>query len=115
MALAAPFSLRASVTPQPMKLFVPVQAALQPIDAGVFQHQDVLATGDLARLERAGGPSFAPIVDTANYVDIDHTPADTLDKVDHDSLRRNVALMAATTLCQANMEQPIGRSSVPAP
>jgi carboxypeptidase Q len=107
--------LRASVTPQSVKLFAPLQAALQPIGAGVFQRQDVLATGDLAGLERAGVPSFAPIVDTANYFDIHHTPADTLDKVDPDSLRRNVALMAATAWYLANMEQPIGRSSVPAP
>jgi carboxypeptidase Q len=110
-----PFGLRASVTPQSVKLFAPLQAALQPIGAGVFQRQDVLATGDLAGLERAGVPSFAPIVDTANYFDIHHTPADTLDKIDPDSLRRNVALMAATAWYLANMEQPIGRSSVPAP
>ncbi|MEM8514173.1 carboxypeptidase Q [Massilia sp. MP_M2] len=108
-----PFGLRASVTPQSVKLFAPLQAALQPIGAGVFQRQDVLATGDLAGLERAGVPSFAPIVDTARYFDIHHTPADTLDKVDPDSLRRNVALMAATAWYLANMAQPIGRSSVP--
>lgn len=108
-----PFGIRASVLPQSVKLFAPLQAALQPIGAGVFQRQDVLATGDLAGLERAGVPSFAPIVDTSSYFDYHHTPADTLDKVDPDILRRNVALMAATAWYLANMEQPIGRSSVP--
>lgn len=110
-----PFGLRASVTPQSVKLFAPLQAALLPIGAGVFQRQDVLATGDLAGLERAGVPSFAPLVDTSSYFDYHHTPADTLDKVDPDSLRRHVALMTATAWYLANMEQPIGRSSVPEP
>lgn len=110
-----PFGLRASVAPQSVKLFAPLQAALQPIGANVFQRQDVLATGDLAGLERAGVPSFAPLVDTSSYFDYHHTPADTLDKVDPDILRRHVALMAATAWYLANMEQEIGRSSVPRP
>ena len=110
-----PFGMRASVAPQSVKLFAPLQAALQPIGANVFQRQDVLATGDLAGLERAGVPSFAPIVDTSSYFDYHHTAADTLDKVDPDILRRNVALMTATAWYLANMEQEIGRSSVPQP
>ena len=101
--------------PQSVKLFAPLQAALQPIGANVFQRQDVLATGDLAGLERAGVPSFAPVVDTSSYFDYHHTPADTLDKVDPDILRRHVALMTATAWYLANMEQDIGRSSVPKP
>jgi len=110
-----PFGMRASVTPQSVKLFAPLQTALQPIGANVFQRQDVIATGDLAGLERAGVPSFAPIVDTSSYFDYHHTPADTLDKVDPDILRRHVALMTATTWFLANMEQEIGRSTVPQP
>jgi len=110
-----PFGLRASVAPASVKLFAPLQNALQPIGANVFQRQDVLATGDLAGLERAGVPSFAPIVDTSSYFDYHHTAADTLDKVDPDILRRNVALMTATAWFLANMEQEIGRSSVPQP
>ena len=108
-----PFGLRASVQPQSVKLFAPLQAALQPIGANVFQRQDVLATGDLAGLERAGVPSFAPLVDTSSYFDYHHTAADTLDKVDPDLLRRHVALMTATAWYLANMEQDIGRSTAP--
>lgn len=109
-----PFGLRSSVVPASVKLFAPLQAALQPIGANVFQRQDVLATGDLAGLERAGVPSFAPLVDTSRYFDYHHTPADTLDKVDPDSVRRHVALMTATAWYLANLEQDIGRSNVPA-
>ena len=108
-----PFGLRASVPAASSKLFAPLQAVLLPIGAGVFQRQDALSTGDLSGLERAGVPSFAPLLDTSSYFDYHHTPADTLDKVDPDHLRRHVALMAATTWFLANIEQPIGRASVP--
>ncbi|MFC5510173.1 M20/M25/M40 family metallo-hydrolase [Massilia jejuensis] len=108
-----PFGLRASVPATSTRLFAPLQAALQPIGAGVFQRQDALSTGDLSGLERAGVPSFAPLIDTSTYFDYHHTPADTLDKVDPGNLRRHVALMAATTWFLANVEEPIGRASVP--
>ena len=108
-----PFGMRTSVPPQAMKLFTPLQATLQPLGAGVFQRQDALQTGDLSGLERAGVPSFAPLIDTSSYFDYHHTPADTLDKVDPDHLRRHVAVMSATAWFLANMDQPIGRASVP--
>lgn len=109
-----PFGLRASVPASATRVFAPLQAALQPIGAGVFQRQDALSTGDLSGLERAGVPSFAPLIDTSRYFDYHHTAADTLDKVDPDNLRRHVALMAATTWFLANVEEPIGRAVVPA-
>ena len=109
-----PFGLRASVPATSSRLFAPLQAALQPIGAGVFQRQDALSTGDLSGLERAGVPSFAPLIDTSTYFDYHHTAADTLDKVDPDNLRRHVALMAATAWFLANVEEPIGRAVVPA-
>jgi hypothetical protein len=108
-----PFGIRASVGPQAVKLFAPLQAALQPIGAGVFQRHDALRTGDLSGLERAGVPSFAPLLDTSAYFDYHHTAADTLDKVDPDNLRRHVAVMTATAWFLANIEQPLGRANVP--
>jgi carboxypeptidase Q len=109
-----PFGLRASVPASSTRLFAPLQAALQPIGASVFQRQDALSTGDLSGLERAGVPSFAPLIDTSRYFDYHHTAADTLDKVDPHNLRRHVALMAATAWFLANVEEPIGRAVVPA-
>jgi Zn-dependent M28 family amino/carboxypeptidase len=108
-----PFGLRASVPATSSRLFAPLQAALQPIGAGVFQRQDALSTGDLSGLERAGVPSFAPLLDTSSYFDYHHTGADTLDKIDPDNLRRHVALMATTAWFLANVEEPIGRAVVP--
>jgi len=107
-----PFGVRSSVGPKAVKLFAPLQAALQPMGAGVFRREDVLATGDLGALEQTGVPSFAPLIDTSAYFDYHHTAADTLDKVDREDLRRHVALMASLTWFLANVEQPIGRWSV---
>ena len=80
----------------------------------MLQRQDALSTGDLSGLERAGVPSFAPLIDTSRYFDYHHTAADTLDTVDPDNLRRHVAVMAATAWFLANVEEPIGRAVVPA-
>jgi carboxypeptidase Q len=80
----------------------------------LFRREDALSTGDLSGLERAGVPSFAPLIDTTTYFNYHHTPADTLDKVDPDNLRRHVAVMTATAWFLANVEEPIGRASVPA-
>ena len=100
-----------SVGPQAVKLFAPLQAVLQPIGAGTFRREDVLGTGDLSGLEKAGVPSFAPLLDTSTYFHYHHTAADTFNKVDKEDLRRHVALMASTTWFLANMEEPIGRWS----
>jgi hypothetical protein len=108
-----PFGLRASVPATSSRLFAPLQAALAPIGAGLFRREDALSTGDLSGLERAGVPSFAPLIDTSAYFDYHHTAADTLDKVDPENLRRHVALMTATAWFLANVEEPIGRAVVP--
>lgn len=105
-----PFGLRASVTPQTVKLLAPLQAALQPMGAGAFHREDFMGSGDLGAIERAGVPVFEPLIDTSSYFHYHHTPADTLDKVDKQELRRHVAVMAATSWFLANMDQPIGRA-----
>jgi hypothetical protein len=107
------FGMRMSVTPQSVKLFAPLQAVLQPMGASTFRREDALGTGDLSGLERGGVPSFAPLLDTSTYFHYHHTAADTLDKVDPVELRRHVALMASTTWFLANMDEPIGRWSLP--
>ncbi|NML60876.1 M20/M25/M40 family metallo-hydrolase [Massilia sp. RP-1-19] len=108
-----PFGMRMSVGAQAVKLFAPLQAVLQPMGASAFRREDVLGTGDLSGLEKAGVPSFAPLVDTSTYFHYHHTAADTFDKVDKEDLRRHVALMASTAWFLANMEEPIGRWSEP--
>ena len=107
------FGVRASVTPQAVKYFAPLKAALLLIGAGGFIREDALGTGDLSGLELAGVPSFEPLIDSSDYFNYHHSPADTFDKVDPENLRRHVAVMATTAWFLANTEQPIGRASVP--
>lgn len=105
-----PFGILASVGPKSEKLFAPLRAALQPIGAHAFTRRDALGTGDLHRLEKGGVPSFEPLVDSHSYFHYHHTPADTLDKVDPDNLKRNVALMSSLAWYLANLDGEIGRA-----
>jgi carboxypeptidase Q len=106
-----PFGIQASVGPQAVKYFAPLQSALLPIGAGVFKREDALGTGDLSGLERDGVPSIEPLMDSSWYFNYHHTPADTFDKVDLDNLRRHSAVMATTAWFLANTDQPIGRAN----
>lgn len=67
---------------------------LGPIGATVLAPRDDELGTDIALLQGAGVPGFAPMVDTRHYFDYHHTAADTLDKVNPESLRSQVATMA---------------------
>ena len=105
-----PFGILASVGPKAENLFAPLRAALQPMGAQAFTRRDALGTGDLHRLETAGVPSFEPLVDSHSYFHYHHTPADTLDKVEPENLKRNVALMSSLAWFLANLDGEIGRA-----
>jgi Zn-dependent M28 family amino/carboxypeptidase len=109
-----PFGLRGGISQQAAKLMAPLQAALYPMGAGAFRREDVIASGDLHALEVSGVPSFEPWIDSSDYFNYHHTPADTFDKVNPENLRRHAAVMATTAWFLANMDQPIGRANVAA-
>jgi hypothetical protein len=98
------------VRPAAVPLFAPLQKALEPIGASVFQQRDVAGAADLNPLEQAGVPVFEPLVDNHFYFDYHHTPADTLDKVNPYELQRHVAVLSALSWYLANIDQPIGRN-----
>ena len=54
-------------------------------------------------------PTLAPIVDTRTYFDYHHSAADTLDKIDPDNIRRQVALMAMMAYFVADMPDALPR------
>ena len=58
---------------------------------------------DIAPLAAAGVPSFGLIQDNRTYFHSHHTPADTLDKVDRDDFRKNVAALAVMGYALADM------------
>ena len=57
-------------------------------------------------------PAFAPIQDTRKYFDYHHTAADTLDKVDPQELRGNIAVVSVLTYALATMNQELPRQQL---
>ena len=106
-----PFGLLAALPPEARGRLKPVLDALVPLGATAVEYR---APGehlgaDIGLLQAAGVPSFAPLVDTRRYFDYHHTAADTLDKVDPDALRRQVAVMAVLAWVLAEMPEPLPR------
>jgi carboxypeptidase Q len=104
-----PLGIVSSVALGDAKLLAPLKAALRPLGAPIIQREEQLGTGDLSGLEAAGVPSFEPLLDSRSYFNYHHTAADTLDKVDPDNLKRQVALLAMLTWYLAEMPEPLQR------
>jgi hypothetical protein len=105
-----PFGVIGSVRPSVVKYFAPLQKALEPIGASMFDRRDITGAADTSPLERAGVPVFMPLVDASSYFSYHHTPADTLDKVNPLEFKRHVAVMTGLTWYLANMDESIGRT-----
>ncbi len=88
----------------------PVMRALGPIGAIALSRRDGEVGADIAPLQEAGVPGFAPLVDTRHYFDYHHTAADTLDKVDPQNLRSQIATMAVLAFYLAELPDPLPRS-----
>lgn len=89
------------------KRLAPVVDALRAIGAGTLDRRPGSVGSDVAPLQNAGVAAFAPLVDSRHYFDLHHTPADTLDKVDPDALRRQVAVLAVLVWFLAETPVPI--------
>jgi carboxypeptidase Q len=64
---------------------------------------------DVGPLRLAGVPLFSALQDSSRYFDVHHSADDTLDKVDRDGLRTNVATVAALLYTLAESETPVER------
>jgi Zn-dependent M28 family amino/carboxypeptidase len=62
-----------------------------------------------------GVPAFTPIQDTRKYFDYHHTAADTLDKVNPQELRENIAVVSVLTYALATMNQDLPRQQLTLP
>jgi carboxypeptidase Q len=99
----------AAITKESSATLQPVLNALAPIGASVLQRFDYELGSDIAPLQEAGVPGFAPLVDLRSYFDYHHTAADTLDKVDPESLQTHVATMAVLAYFLADLPEPLPR------
>jgi carboxypeptidase Q len=95
-------------------LLQPVAEVLQESRAGIVRASDESAP-DLIPLYLRGMPAFSPLQDTRSYFDYHHTPADTLDKVDAQELRENVAVVSVLAYALATMSQNLPRKPLPLP
>ena len=106
---ATPLGVVASMASESREALRPVLDALRPIGATALRHDDGEVGEDIAPLQEAGVPGFAPLVDTRRYFWYHHSPADTLDKVDPQDFRRQVAVMAVLAYYLAESPQALPR------
>jgi len=83
-------------------LALPLEA-LAPLGATVLEPREGEVGSDVAPLQSAGVPGFAPLVDARHYFDYHHTAADTLDKVDPVNLQTQVATMGVLAYYLADL------------
>jgi carboxypeptidase Q len=95
-------------------LLQPVSEVLQASGAGILQDSKDPAP-DLIPLYFRGVPAFAPLQDTRNYFDYHHTAADTLDKVNPQELRENIAVVSVLAYALATMNKELPRQQLNLP
>jgi carboxypeptidase Q len=107
-----PLGLLANTVPDSLKRLQPVMAALKPFGATVLKHVENGIGADISGLQERGVPGFEPYLDGRTYFHYHHTAADTLDKVDPELFRRQVALLAVLSYALAEMPEPLPRMPV---
>jgi carboxypeptidase Q len=104
-----PLGVSAHVAPASLVQFSPLMAALSPLGATILDRRDEAGGSDVRYLDAGGVPTLSPLVDTRTYFDYHHSAADTLDKIEPDNLRRQVALMAMMAYFLAEMPEALPR------
>jgi carboxypeptidase Q len=89
-----PLGVSAHVTPETLTLLKPLMKSLAPMGASILEHREGAGGSDIEFMDALGVPTLAPIVDTRTYFDYHHSPADTLDKIEPENIRRQVAVLA---------------------
>ncbi|MBB5687287.1 M20/M25/M40 family metallo-hydrolase [Sphingobium boeckii] len=90
----------------------PVEARLSSVLAPLgiaFEAGEAHGGADISPLVEAGVPVIDLHQDGTRYFDLHHTPDDTLDKVDPEALRQNVAAWTAMLAIAANAAEDFGR------
>src|ERR1700744_2405623 len=104
-----PLGISAHVPPESLVLLEPLRSALAPLGATMLERRGGAGGSDVAYLDAGGVPTLAPIVDKRTYFDYHHSAADTLDKVEPDNIRRQVAVLAMMAYFVAELPDPLPR------
>jgi carboxypeptidase Q len=110
-----PLGVSAHITPESLTRLKPLMKSLAPMDAGILDHRGEAAGSDVAYMDALGVPTLSPIVDTLTYFDYHHSAADTLDKIEPDNIRRQVAVLAMMAYFLAEAPEPLPRLPVSKP
>ncbi|MEP6884153.1 MAG: M20/M25/M40 family metallo-hydrolase [Gammaproteobacteria bacterium] len=105
--------ISAAVTQDSLAKLQPVTDVLKPLGATVLEAREGELGADIAPLQAAGVPGFAPLVDARHYFDYHHTAADTLDKVDPVNLNSQIATMGVLAYYLADLPVCLPRIPVP--
>ena len=104
-----PLGVSAHVPPGALGQFSPLMTALIPLGATLLDLREEAGGSDVRYLDAGGVPTLAPIVDTRTYFDYHHSAADTLDKIEPENIRRQVALMAMMAYFVAERPEALPR------
>jgi carboxypeptidase Q len=104
-----PLGISLHVQPESLATFEPLRSALSPLGATMLDRRGGAGGSDVAYLDAAGVPTLAPIVDTRTYFDYHHSAADTLDKVEPENIRRQVAVLAMMAYFVAELPDALPR------
>ncbi len=87
-----------------------IVALLAPIGADTYSPGG--GGSDIGPITAVGVPALSPHTTGEHYFDWHHTEADTLDKVDPDSFKRNTGMLAVVAYVLADMDgRLVGRKS----
>lgn len=98
-----PLGIIFSTTQDDEKLLAPLKPLFRTIGTPLYERREYAGGADVSKLTTSGVPSFEPLLDNRSYFSYHHTPADTLDKVEPENLRRQVAMLAMLTWYLADM------------
>jgi carboxypeptidase Q len=96
------------VMPSALPAMKPIAEALAPLGISMSPRNGEAGGSDTDPLQEAGVPVLALNQDGTRYFDLHHTADDTLDKIDPEQLRQNVAAWTAMLSVVANDPQDYG-------
>ena len=102
------WKLTASVKPSARDAIAQIAAAVQPLGVEYDANAPGRAGSDLSAVHEVGMAGLSLHQDTTRYFDWHHSANDTLDKIDPERLRQNVAVYAVAAYLAAEAEGDFG-------
>jgi hypothetical protein len=100
-----PLGFNAKMSPNALAMLAPAQPVLSSFGANILRPTNYSPGSDISPLAQAGVPALGVIQDGRFYFNYHHSPADTLDKVNPQTLRENAAAVAVMGYAIADMEE----------